>query len=179
LSVAAVARAAGVHETSIYRRWVSRDNLVLDALLTTSQEQLPIPDTGDLRADLVAFIREVATFLTSSLGGALVRSMTAAGDTPDVAEGCTDFWRSRRTAAVKMFHRAMERGELAQDVDADLAIELLVAPLHFRAILTRQPLDPVFLDRVVDQVLVGIGATDDTRDPQDRREGMVPGRFER
>lgn len=57
LSIPDIARTAGVHETSIYRRWGSRENLVLDALLTYSQEQLPIPDTGSLREDLMAFVR--------------------------------------------------------------------------------------------------------------------------
>jgi AcrR family transcriptional regulator len=54
-TVAAVARAAGVHETSVYRRWKTRENLILDALTTELDSALPIPDTGRVREDLLRF----------------------------------------------------------------------------------------------------------------------------
>ncbi|MGH3166186.1 MAG: TetR family transcriptional regulator, partial [Trebonia sp.] len=50
-SVQSVAARAGVHETSIYRRWKSRENLFLDAIIDRAQAVVPVPDTGSLRGD--------------------------------------------------------------------------------------------------------------------------------
>ena len=68
VSISEVARRADVHETSIYRRWPTKEHLVLDALLDYSETKLPIPDTGTLRDDLVAFATEVAGYVDSPLG---------------------------------------------------------------------------------------------------------------
>ena len=68
LTVADIAQRAGVHETSIRRRWRTRENLICDALLNYSELHLPIPDTGSLREDLAAFATELAAYLTTPLG---------------------------------------------------------------------------------------------------------------
>src|ERR1700744_3952658 len=73
LAIAEVARRADVHETSIYRRWKTRENLITDALLNYSEQHLPIPDTGSLRGDLTAFGAELATYLATPMGRALVQ----------------------------------------------------------------------------------------------------------
>ena len=51
LSVSTVAARAGVHETSIYRRWGSRDRLMLDAMIERSAQIIPVPDTGSIRGE--------------------------------------------------------------------------------------------------------------------------------
>jgi hypothetical protein len=43
-----------VHKTTLYRRWRTREALMLDALLEQGRERVPIPDTGSLHGDLVA-----------------------------------------------------------------------------------------------------------------------------
>ncbi len=53
-SVAGVARRSGVHETTIYRRWATRENLFVDAMLSRSAQEIPAPDTGTIRGDLLA-----------------------------------------------------------------------------------------------------------------------------
>ena len=75
VSISEIARQADVHETSIYRRWPTKEHLVLDALLDYSEAKLPIPNTGTLRDDLVAFSTAVTVYLDSPLGRTLVRSM--------------------------------------------------------------------------------------------------------
>ncbi|MFE9319910.1 TetR/AcrR family transcriptional regulator [Nocardia sp. NPDC052278] len=58
-----ISRRAGVRDSSIYRRWGTRENLVLDVMLTARERTLPLPDTGTLHGDLTAF--EVAANLAS------------------------------------------------------------------------------------------------------------------
>ena len=50
----------------------------------------------------------------------------------------------------------MERGELPADVDPRLTIEMLVSPVHFRVVLTREPVEETMPARLVDALLDGI-----------------------
>jgi AcrR family transcriptional regulator len=156
LTISEIARRAGVHATSVQRRWGTTENVVLDAMLTRSQEELPVPDTGTLREDLIAFARLIAAYLATPLGTALSRTMAVAEDDPDMADGRLQFWRARYDIARVMISRAIERRELAAGTDSQLALELLIAPLHFRALLTRQPIDDSLIEQVVDTLLGGL-----------------------
>jgi AcrR family transcriptional regulator len=156
VSISEIARQAEVHETSIYRRWPTKEHLVLDALLDYSEAKLPIPNTGTLRDDLVAFATAVTAYLDSTLGRTLVRSMAVAGDDDALAAGRAQFWKSRLDLASAMIARAKERGEVPTDLDAATALELLIAPLHFRALLTRQPIDEHDIAQLVDALLTGL-----------------------
>ena len=129
---------------------------MLDAMLTRSQEELPVPDTGTLRGDLIAFARLVAAYLATPLGTALSRTMAVADDDPDMADGRLQFWRARYDIARVMIDRAIERHELVAGTDSQLALELLIAPLHFRALLTRQPIDDTMIEQLVDSRPEGI-----------------------
>jgi AcrR family transcriptional regulator len=158
VTISEIARRAGVHATSVQRRWGTAENVTLDAMLTRSQEELPVPDTGTLREDLIAFARLIAAYLATPLGTALSRTMAVAEDDPDMAEGRLQFWRARYDIARVMISRAIERRELAAGTDSQLALELLIAPLHFRALLTRQPIDDTMIEQVVDTLLRGLAA---------------------
>ena len=155
LSVADVAARAGVHETSIYRRWRTRESLVTDALLNYSEQHLPIPDTGTVRGDLVAFAVELVAYLATPLGRALAQTMASSPDDPAVTEARESFWQARYGLASAMVNRAIERGELAPETDPRLILEALVAPLHLRALLTREPLTADLPGRLVDLLLDG------------------------
>jgi AcrR family transcriptional regulator len=158
LTVAEVARRAGVHETSIRRRWRTKENLICDALLNYSEQHLPIPDTGSLREDLAAFARELAAYLATPLGAALLHAIATPGEDPAVVEARASFWQKRYELASAMIERAVARGEVSAEVDARLALEALIAPLNFRALLTDEPPADDFPRRLADLVLDGIGA---------------------
>jgi AcrR family transcriptional regulator len=156
VTISEIARRAGVHATSVQRRWGTAENVMLDAMLTRSQDELPVPDTGTLRGDLIAFARLIAAYLATPLGAALQRTMAVTEDDPELADGRMRFWRTRYDAAQVMIARAIERNELAAGTDPALALELLVAPLHFRTLLIRQPLDDSLIEQVVDTLLRGL-----------------------
>jgi AcrR family transcriptional regulator len=164
LKVSEVAARADVHETSIYRRWGTRENLLIDALLDAT-EQLRVPDTGSLREDLVAYAVDLAEFLATPVGHALERTLAVAGDDPDTRQARDHYWASRYALSKQMITRAVERGELPETVDPRLAIEMLVSPVHFRIVLTREPVDARMPARLVDALLHGIagGTAPDAR----------------
>ncbi|MER5792658.1 TetR/AcrR family transcriptional regulator [Streptomyces sp. NPDC001980] len=158
LSIAEVAARAGVHETSIYRRWKTRERLVLDSMIELSDELLAVPDTGSLRGDLVALGQRIVGYGTSPLGSALVRSLAAHDNDADVARIRHEFWENRLTVAEVMTERAKARGELPAHVPGRTLLELFVSPIHFRLLLTRQPVDSRYLELIADTTVAGVTA---------------------
>lgn len=147
-----ISRRAGVRDSSIYRRWGSRENLILDVLLEYSGRVLPVPDTGTFEGDLARFAAELAAYLATPLGGGLARALAYVTDTEEMAELRAAFWAGRFRAVRPLFDRAIERGEIAPDTDPAVALELLIGPLHFRATLIRQPVDVDCTDRLAAHV---------------------------
>lgn len=156
VNIAEIARQAGVHDTSIYRRWPTKEHLIFDSLLDYSVAQLPIPDTGTLRADLLAFASLIAGYAATPIGQALLKAMAVTDDDAALAAGRAQFWQFRLDQARAMIDRAITRGELRADTDPALAIELLIAPLHFRLLLSRQPIDERVSGQLIDLLLNGL-----------------------
>ncbi|MFI8946395.1 TetR/AcrR family transcriptional regulator [Streptomyces sp. NPDC053750] len=152
-TVGAVARAAGVHETSVYRRWGTRENLILDALSTELDAALPIPDTGYVREDLLGFFGTLARLLATPQGRALLRLSVEQDDTLEDRRG--PYWSERLDRAVVMVRRGVERGELAADTDPGLVVEAVSGPLFVRVLLSGAPLDDALVRGLVDLALEG------------------------
>ncbi|WP_123686503.1 TetR/AcrR family transcriptional regulator [Amycolatopsis thermoflava] len=170
LTVCEVARRAQVNETSIYRRWGTRENLIIDALLADAAEQLPVPDTGSLRDDLIAYATALARYLTSPGGNALDRALASAGDDPATRRLRDQYWDARYAQSGQIAERAIKRGELPGTTEPRFVLEMLVAPLHFRIVLTREPLEPDLPTRIVDALLRGLVTAAEPRN----RDGNRP-----
>jgi AcrR family transcriptional regulator len=161
-SIPQVAARAGVHDATIYRRWGSRDALVVDAIRSHVGEAIPIPDTGSLAGDLSAFLERSVAFLTSPLGSQLVRA-TVGAESPAAGTPRAAYWPLRLEQIGVMIERAMARGELppASMTEATLAAEMLLAPLYFRLLVSRRPLDHELARHVADFVRRTLAARDD------------------
>jgi len=154
-SIEDVADRAGVHKTTIYRRWPTKVLLVTDAARNHSDSRVPIPDTGTLRNDLQAFARSVASNIGSIDGAHAARStIISAFQSEDLAEEMHTFWAERLAASAVIIERAVARGELPATSDPQLIIETLIGPLWVRLMLTGEPVDENLADRVA-ALLVG------------------------
>lgn len=157
LSIEAVARRAGVHKTTVYRQWPHREGLVTAALLHLSDRELPIPDTGSLRSDLVALATAIADQITQPQAAALVRTLVAEGDRlPALRETARSFWSRRFTLTGRVIERAVHRGELRPETDVPLLLEGLIGPLYLRLLVTGEELSEEFIGSVVDLILDGV-----------------------
>lgn len=161
LAVDEVASRAGVHKTTVYRRWPTKPELVAAAVGVQSEQNIPIPDTGTLSGDLVALARGVVANIGSQGGARRARSIVAASATSDeLATTMHSFWSDRLALSMPVVERAIARGELADDVDPVLVIETLVGPIWLRLLLTGEPIDDEFADRVAALVAAGAGRRD-------------------
>ena len=143
-----IAERAGIAATSLYRRWGDVRALMMEVAVEKLMRERPLPDTGSLRGDLLAWARPIATSLARREGSSFFRTVIATSGAD----------RSLRRAALKrrseqmelMLERARQRGEKPPDV-AEL-MDYVLAPLYMRALFGR-PLSKAVADRLVDRLV--------------------------
>jgi AcrR family transcriptional regulator len=155
MSVDAIAAAAGVSKPTIYRRWPGKHEVVAEAIRCHPHTRAEVPDTGSLRGDLVAAVRQAAdhqlesAHLTAGLAGRLRES--------------DDFARLIREHAVEavrrrfrtVLERAAARGELSSSADVSpLFVDVAPSLIHTRVLLTGEPVDDRFVAELVDRILL-------------------------
>ena len=149
LSVEDIAARAGVHKTTVYRRWPTLPDLVAAAVTEHAEQHVTVPDTGDLGSDLRALARDVVADLSSP--GGVRRStsiVAAAAHSPEVASRIHSVWSGRMAATRVIVERAVERGEIGPHSDPQIIIESLVAPIWLRVLVTGEPIDEELADRL-------------------------------
>jgi AcrR family transcriptional regulator len=155
-TIAAIARQAAVNETSLYRRWGTREALLTEALLARVEQAIHMPDTGSLRSDLVQLLQEAIAFVHSPLGSTLVQLSLTAPLSPSFTQARQRYWRERFALLTVLFERATARGERFAALDPQLVLETLIGPIYLRLLLTGEPLEEPVIEQTVDLVLAGI-----------------------
>jgi len=149
LSPSAVAECAGVDRATIYRRWPSRARLAADAVMDLAQDAVRIPDTGNPPSDLRAFATRIADLLSAQETVRLIAALAAAwAEDPELRELAAAFWRTRFDAVAPLFRAASPDRNVSPE-RIDRAIETLIAPLHFRALLSGEPIDDQLIEHSV------------------------------
>lgn len=158
LSYEAVATRAGVHRTTVYRRWPDKADLVADAVDLRASREIPIPDTGSLRGDLVALAVSVARTLGGQGGERARATVAAAAASDEVATQLHAYWGRRMELAGEVVRRAIARGEIDAVDDATEAIEAVIAPLWLRLLVTGGPIDEPTAARSAERIAAALGA---------------------
>lgn len=130
LTVAEIAERAGVNPTSIYRRWGTLEALILDVETARLQLNSPIPDTGTLRGDLLAFAGAAATDITRPGGLAFLQAVLGVREETDPQRSAP--LRERGAQLQAMLDRARDRGEPALG-QTDI-YDCILAPIYFRTL---------------------------------------------
>jgi AcrR family transcriptional regulator len=159
LTLEEVARRAGTTKPAIYRRWPNRPRLVLAALATRLGAAEP-PDTGctlcDLDECLKVFVAAFRRMPPDVLGPLFA---DCAGDPELRAAFRATLFDPPRNAVKQTLDRAHERGDLREDVDRDLILDLLGSLVHYRALFGHASNSDIEIERAVEALLQGI-ATD-------------------
>jgi AcrR family transcriptional regulator len=160
LTIEGIAARAGVGKQTIYRWWPSKAALVLEAYLA-GQEAVPQPAPGrSVHGDVHALLGWLIAVLAQPTGGAVIAGLV--GDLQhdrDLAEGFhRDVVPARREAMLSALERARERGEIRADADLELAVDALHGAVFYRLLLSGEPLDEAFRERLADQVVNGLAA---------------------
>jgi AcrR family transcriptional regulator len=157
LSLESVARRAGVHKTTLYRRWGTREDLVLEAMLQRAGEHIPVPNTGSLRKDLFELAKTAAVNAASPEVAAMARAVVAQMPHDSrLAAANRRFWDERLALDGIIVEQAIERGEVAPGTQPRQVIESVLGPIHLRLLLTGEPMSRDVLQAIVDVVVDGI-----------------------
>jgi AcrR family transcriptional regulator len=146
MTIEGVAARAGVGKASIYRRWPSKGALAFDATLSEYLAGQPTRDTGSLEGDLLATARDWIRSVKRSPLGPTLRFLTAEVQSdPSLAAA----WRERFVRPIRqqrrpIVERAIARGEIPANSDAELILDMLYGPLYHRYLHRHLPLNDHF-----------------------------------
>jgi AcrR family transcriptional regulator len=161
-SIEAIARRAGVGKTTIYRRWASKEELVLDVLRELHVE-IPLVATGNLREDWNMFLRDAIRIRSSNplLIKLFFRIYAEAQTNPQFIELLFEkFFKERYQHAVDFVEAAKARGEIRPDLDPLLILFMVGGPIvyfmFFTSLFPGQGQICDMSDSLVDAILEGI-----------------------
>lgn len=158
MTIDMVATRAKAGKATVYRRWASKADLVIDAVACMKQEDLApekLPDTGTLRGDLVAMIKPRNLEESERKLRVMAGLVSLIATSPELAETAREAIVEPRAAVNRMFlQRAKDRGEIPADVDVNLVASISQSMVAFRSILLREPMDPDFSLAVVDHIIL-------------------------
>jgi AcrR family transcriptional regulator len=154
-----VAREAGTTKPAIYRRWPNRQRLVLAALGKRLGEA-QAPDTGCTLCDLDECLKVFVSVLRRMPAGVIGALFAdCATDRELRADFMTTLFDPPRAAVRETLERALARGDLRDEVDLDLILDLIGSLVHYRALFGHAPTSDAEIERAVEVLLQGI-ATD-------------------
>jgi AcrR family transcriptional regulator len=155
LTVEGVAQRAGVGKATIYRRWASKGPLVVEAF-----GQLPgfdAVDSGQLEVDLKETLKAYLDVFNSTSLGAVFPSLAGErAHNPELSKLLEPVTKSRREPFVEIFERARDRGEIAEDVNVDLAADLVLGPISVALFFRGRAPSARMAGPIVDLALSGI-----------------------
>lgn len=159
-TVTEVGRRAGVGTPALYRRWPTKAEFAMD-IVTLMGEPEPIPDTGSIREDLVAFtklrLRTWATpFFRQLLLPLLLESHAKGPLAVEVGRRFVEY----RTALAARIRRSVDAGELRADTDPGRLVDLLMGTVVMPLLFFQDPPAENEAESIVDQVLSGFAIHD-------------------
>jgi AcrR family transcriptional regulator len=151
-----VARRAGTTKPAIYRRWPTRQHLVLAALARRLGE-VQVPNTGCTLCDLgegIGIFLDTFHRLPPDVLGSLLAD--CAGEPKLRAAFMTTLFDPPRAAVAAMLDQARTRGDLRADLDGELALDLLGSFVHYRALFGHAPTSAAEIEGAVETLLMGM-----------------------
>ena len=160
LTTNAVAERAGISKATMYRRWRSKQELLVDAVAALVNE-IAVPDTGSTLEDLRALMAgAVAVYKGSVEAGVMPSLVDAMSRDPVLAAAVRDGFLSGRRAALRaVLERGVARGDLRADIDLELALDVLGGSLFYRLLITGGPIDERLASGVAELILRGFSPT--------------------
>jgi AcrR family transcriptional regulator len=153
VTIEGIARKVRCARTTLYRRWPSKRHLVAFAVLSEMGAR-PAADTGSLRADLLAAVATLLRAFAGPLGHALPGLVADMANDAELAQAIrAEVLAARRKSMRDAFVRAQQRGEVRDDLDIELMLDMLTGPFYYRTLFGHAPISARTTRDVVEYVL--------------------------
>lgn len=157
LSIESIAATSGVSKSSIYRRWPSKDEILVDAIGTVA-ESVSVVDTGALRDDLISALNALRSLVSDTRAGEVFPWLVSemANRTNIGLMYLQVVVLPRRQSIVDLLTAARDRGDLLPGFEIETAVDILTGPIILRKMTDRLGTTPPdWPQTVVDLVLTG------------------------
>lgn len=155
LTIERVAAMAKASKTTIYRRWKTKEHLILEVF-----RSMPVADpidTGSFESDLISLFGQfVRRMQDSPLRGVLPMLVAECVHHPVLATALKQVNETRRTPIREIIHRALQRGELRKDTDVELTIDVIQGAIAIRLYFLLDRLTDAWISDLVQLVLAGV-----------------------
>jgi len=153
LTIDMVAARARVGKATLYRRWSSKADLVIDAL-SAHKSDWKAPDTGTLRGDFEAILNGDGAPVDTKVAPLVCGLMTAASHDAGLSAALQErFIDPRKNLISEVIARAVRRGEVDPGVDVELVIEVVPAVMFLRTVLYGELVGPEMFQRVLTELV--------------------------
>lgn len=132
-SMAEVAELAGIHRSTLYRRWQTQADLIQEAM-TLHAAKVIIPDTGNWKKDLRALINTLTKFVEDPIEMAIVRAIIDPKN-ENLATQITEHWAPLMVQQASPIHKAIARGEIRKNIDPQMLFSLILSPLLLQSLV--------------------------------------------
>ena len=156
-SMDSIAQRAGTGKAALYRRWPNVRALALDVFISTLEDTMPAssPDSGSLRVDLLSSLTTLSRELDSNLGIVLRELISEAAHDPRVSEEFqTRFGLAKQMEALSVLQRAIDRGEIPQQVIDPYVVDLPAALVLHKVIMTGTAPTATEVEHIVDAIML-------------------------
>ena len=161
MTICGIAERAGTSKVTVYRWWSHKAAIVLEAILAETSPRMPYKDSSSPLEALRDQMKSFARFLTGRHGRLLVSVMAEGVLDAEIGHAFRKHWvKPRREDATKLLARAIEAGELAADVDVEVALDALFGPLYYRFIVQHARLDVPFAQAIFESVMGGLASAE-------------------
>jgi AcrR family transcriptional regulator len=172
----AIAQRAGVSKATIYKWWPNKSLVALDAYLAGMSEQVPIPDTGSAERDFTQQLKSVMAFYTSPLGRLFPQFIAEGQSDPGfLALFRERFLYARRDTARVMWRRGVDRGEIREEIDSEIVLDLIYGPMVFRLLAGHGSLSDRESEAIVAAAFGGLRRSKGSRRPRAKPGVAVAG----
>jgi len=158
MTVDMVAARAKAGKATVYRRWASKAELVVDAVACMKRVDVDsetLPDTGTLRGDLIAMMKPHTIVDAEKKLRVMAGLVSMLAENPEFADAVNAAIVEPRASINRMFlRRAVERGEIPADCDIEQLALVAPSMAAYRVLVLRKPVDRHFLLRVIDDILL-------------------------
>jgi len=166
MTIDLVAARAKAGKATVYRRWDSKADLVLDAVACMKSNDIDLdnlPDTGTLRGDLVAMIKPPSIRESERKLKVMAGIVSMLARNPEMAEAARLALVEPRASINRIFfQRAIDRGEISVDIDIEKLCLIGPAMVAYNVLMLNRPVTRDFLIGNIDGVILpaaGIHAT--------------------